>query len=188
MTTDTPTKHQTKSANKADKNSTTDTATQHTSTDIKTSKRTVRYILVGITITIFNYGFYAILANLIIKNNDLLWLSSLISTAAAILVAYVLHSKVTWKERHVTKTSIIKFFIWNVFLAIAIGPWLTQLFSLLTPLYEFAYNICTAIHLPFSYEFVLTTGAFALTSLVVMILNFFFYDRFVFGKPKNMVQ
>ena len=156
--------------------------------DIKTSKRTIRYILVGITITVFNYGFYAILANLIINNNDLLWLSSLISTAATILVAYLLHSKITWKERGVTKTSIIKFFIWNVFLAVAVGPWLTQLFSLFTPLYEFAYNICTAIHLPFSYEFVLTTGAFVLTSLVVLILNFFFYDRFVFGKPKNMVK
>ena len=160
-------------------------STSHPS-DVKTSKRTVRYILVGIIITVFNYGFYAILANLIINNNDLLWLSSLISTAAAILVAYLLHSKITWKERGVTKTSIIKFFIWNVFLAVAVGPWLTQLFSLFTPLYEFAYNICTAIHLPFSYEFVLTTGAFVLTSLVVLILNFFFYDRFVFGKKPNL--
>ena len=59
------------------------------------------------------------------------------------------------------------------------------LFSLITPLYEFAYNICTAIHLPFTYEFVLTTGAFALTSIVTMILNFLFYDKFVFGKTNK---
>ena len=70
MTTDTSTKPQIKptdktskdsitqqtSANKADKGS---TAKQSpTPTDVKTSKRTIRYILVGITITVFNYGFY----------------------------------------------------------------------------------------------------------------------------------
>lgn len=157
-------------------------------TDVKASKHAARYVFVGITITIFNFIFYSLLANLIINNNDLLWLSSLISTAASIIVAYILHSKITWKEREVTKTAIIKFFIWNVLLAIAIGPWLTQLFSLITPLYEFAFNITSTIHLPFSYEFVLTTGTFVLTSLVIMILNFFFYDRFVFGKPKNMLE
>ena len=158
------------------------------STEVKTFKHAARYIFVGITITIFNFVFYSLLANIIINNNDLLWLSSLISTTASIIVAYILHSKITWKERGVTKTTIAKFFIWNILLAIAIGPWLTQLFSLITPLYEFAFNITNAIHLPFSYEFVLTTGVFALTSLVVMILNFFFYDRFVFGKPKNMIE
>lgn len=157
-------------------------------TDVKTSEHAARYALVGITITIFNFVFYSLLANLIINNNDFLWLSSLISTAASIIVAYILHSKITWKEREVTKTAIAKFFIWNILLTVAIGPWLTQLFSLITPLYEFAFNITNTIHLPFSYEFILTTGTFVLTSLVVMILNFFFYDRFVFGKPKNMVE
>ncbi|MBQ1393893.1 MAG: hypothetical protein IIY81_10275, partial [Lachnospiraceae bacterium] len=57
-------------------------------------------------------------------------------------------------------------------------------FSLITPLYEFAFNIASAINLPFTYEFVLTTGSFALTSIVIMILNFLFYDKFVFGKKK----
>lgn len=155
-------------------------------TDVKTSKHATRYLFVGIAITLFNYGLYAILANLIIRNNDLLWLSTFISTVITTIVAYIAHSKITWKERNVTKHSIIRFFIWNALLAIAIGPWLTQLFSLFTPLYEFAYNICTAIHLPFSYEFVLTTGAFILTAIVTMILNFLFYDRFVFGKKPNL--
>ena len=150
--------------------------------DVKTSKHATRYLFVGIGISIFNYGFYAILANLIIRNNDLLWLSTLISTTVTIFVAYFAHSKITWKERNVTKHSIIRFFIWNVLLAIAIGPWLTQLFSLFTPLYEFAFNIFQNLHIPFSYEFTLTTGAFVLTAIVTMILNFLFYDKFVFGK------
>ncbi len=154
-------------------------------TDIKTSKRAGKYVIVGICVTIFNYILYAVFANFIIKNNDLIWLSSFISTAITTIVAYLAHSRITWKERHVTKYSILRFFIWNAMLAIAISPLLTQLFGYLTPLYDFAYHICTAIHLPFSYDFVLTTGAFALTSLVIMVLNFLFYDKFVFGKTSG---
>lgn len=79
----------------------------------------------------------------------------------------------------------MRFFIWNALLAILISPALTQLFSFFTPLYELAFNITNAIHLSFSYEFILTTGAFALTSVVIMVLNFLFYDKFVFQRNKQ---
>ncbi|MBQ2638151.1 GtrA family protein [Candidatus Saccharibacteria bacterium] len=153
-------------------------------TDVKTSRHAIRYLIVGVSVTLFNYILYAVLSNLIVRNNDLLWLSSLIATAVTTVVAYFAHSKITWKERSITKTAIYKFFIWNALLTFAISPALTQLFSLITPLYEFTFNITSALHLPFTYEFVLTTGTFVLTTAVIMILNFLFYDRFVFGnKP-----
>ena len=104
--------------------------------DIKTSIHATRYLFVGIGITVFNYVFYTILANLVIKNNDILWLSSLVSTIVTVIVAYISHSKITWKERNVTKASIIRFFIWNTLIAVAISPILTQLFSLITPIYK----------------------------------------------------
>ena len=154
--------------------------------DVKTSQHATRYFFVGVGVTAFNYALYAVIANLLIKNNDLLWLSNLIATVTTVIVAYIAHSKITWKERNVTKASIIRFFIWNAMLAIIISPSLTQFFSLFTPLYEFAYSITSAIHLPFTYEFVLTTGAFALTSIVIMILNFLFYDKFVFQKDTSI--
>ena len=153
--------------------------------DVKTSQHASRYLIVGIAITIFNYGLYTILANLIINNNDFLWLSTLISTIITTIVAYIAHSKITWKERNITKHSIIRFFVWNALLTFLINPGLTQLFSLVTPLYKFTFNITTTLHLPFTYEFVLTTGAFILTAIITMILNFLFYDRFVFGKIKK---
>lgn len=153
--------------------------------DVKTSTHATRYFFVGVGVTLFNYALYALLANLIINNNDLLWLSNLIATSITVIVAYIAHSKITWKERSVTKHSIIRFFIWNALLAIIISPSFTQLFSLFAPLYEFAYHIFEALHIPFSYEFTLTTGAFALNSIVIMILNFLFYDKFVFGKTKQ---
>ena len=156
--------------------------------DVKTSQHALRYLFVGIGITLFNYVLFAIIANLIIKNNDFLWLSNLIATSITVIVAYIAHSKITWKERNVTNSSIIRFFIWNAMLAIIISPALTQFFSIITPLYEFVFNITTAMRLPFAYEFILTTGTFILTSGVIMILNFFFYDRFVFGKNNSIKE
>lgn len=154
-------------------------------TDVKTSRHAVRYIIVGIIVTLFNYTLYTLLTNIIINNNDLIWLSAFIATAITTLVAYLLHSKITWKERTITKTAIYKFFIWNIMLTVLINPLFTQLFSLITPLYKLAFDIFQNLHIPFTYEFTLTTGAFALTSIVNMILNFFFYDKFVFGKTNK---
>lgn len=147
-----------------------------------------RYFVVGVSLAIFNYGFYSILANLIINNNDYIWLSSIISTVVTTILAYILHSKITWKERGITKTAIYKFFIWNALLAFAIGPWITQLFSLITPLYDLAYNICQNLHINFTYEFVQSTGAFILGAIITMILNYLFYDKFVFGKSKKQEE
>lgn len=154
-------------------------------TDVKTRKHATRYLFIGIFLAVFNYGLYAILANLVVKNNDLLWLSTLIATLVTTILAYILHSKITWKERHVTKTAIYKFLIWNLLLIFPINPGLTQFFSIFTPIYEFAYNICQNLHIDFSYDFVQSTGAFVFTAIVTMIMNFLLYDKFVFGKKKS---
>ena len=158
------------------------------SKDVKTSKHATRFLFVGIGITLFNYTLFTIISIFLIKDNGLLWLSNLIATALTTIVAYITHSKITWKERHVTKVAIIRFFIWNALLAFLIAPSLTQLFGMLTPLYDLIYNISEALHLPFPYEFILTTGAFVLNSVVIMIINFLFYDRFVFQKSSNITQ
>ena len=143
-----------------------------------------RYLIIGIIVTLFNFVLYTILAR-VINNNELLWLSTLIATFVTIFVAFFLHSKITWKERNPGKLGIYKFFIWNLLSAFAIGPFCTWIFSMLTPLYDFAYNISSAMHLPFDYNFVQSTGAFVLTSAVAMVLNFLFYDKLVFSKKKE---
>lgn len=147
-----------------------------------TAKRVGKFTIVGLSLALFNYLLYTFFALVIFKNNELLWLSSLISTSITTILAYILHSRITWRERTPTKTGIINFFIWNALLAIIICPFFTWLFGLLTPLYKFAYNLCLNLHIPFDYAFVESTSIFILVNIVVMILNFFFYDRLVFGK------
>lgn len=154
----------------------------------KTEKKphhATRYFIIGVSLTVFNYLLYTIIANLIINNNELLWLSSFIATFFTTILAYILHSRITWKERNITKTAVYKFFIWNAIITFAINPGLTQLFSLITPLYDVAYSICQNLHINFTYEFIQSTGAFVITGIITMIMNFLLYDRFVFGKNKK---
>ena len=154
-------------------------------TDVKTSRHASRFFIIGVILAIFNYGLYTIIANLIINNNDYLWLSSFIASAFTTILAYILHSKITWKERRPGKYGIYQFLIWNILLTVVINPLFTQLVSYITPLYDVAFNISQTLNLPFTYEFVQSTGAFILTAIVTMILNFFFYDKFVFNKSKS---
>ncbi len=185
MNKESTTKTRSHQTTKTDENESSD---QSPISDVTTGRHASRYLIIGIIITIFNFGFYTILANLIFRNNDSLWLSSLISTLVSTVLAYILHSKITWKERPLTKIAICKFFIWNLATAFFIGPFFTQLFSLFVPLYNFAFNISQSLNLHFSYDFVQSTGAFILTAVITTLLNFFFYDRFVFGKNKSMIK
>lgn len=147
-------------------------------------QRAGKYFIFGVLNTIIGYGLYELFA-LTVFRGDLLPVATLVSGGIAIFTGYWLHSSFTWKERRVGKKELGKFFIWNVIMAIAIKPALTWAFGFLGGLYRFAFGICEAIHLPFSYEFVETTGIFVLMTAVIMVINFLVYDRFVFGKKKN---
>ncbi|MBQ7802619.1 GtrA family protein [Candidatus Saccharibacteria bacterium] len=153
--------------------------------EVKKGERAGKYFIFGVINTLIVYGIYEILALTIFSGERLLPFATIISGAVGILTGYLLHSNFTWKERKVGKKEIVKFFIWNVVMATAIKPLLTMFFELWTFLYEFAFSICEAIHLPFSYEFVESTGNFVLMTVVVMVINFLVYDRFVFGKKKG---
>lgn len=155
--------------------------------EIKTTRRTARFAFVGIILTIINYFLY-IIFNLIINNNNLLWLSSAISTTITAVLAFFFHSKITWKERTPKKVGIYNFFIWNAILALIISPFFTQLFSHLVPLYKFVYNISSVLNLPFTFEFIQNTGAFCLATAIIMVLNFLFYDKLVFSKQKDIIK
>ena len=149
-----------------------------------TKVRTIKFLIVGIILTLVNFAIYTFLARIILNNNELLWLDSLISYLLTTFVAYFMHARITWREKHPTSSGIVKFFLWNFLTALAISPFFTWLFSTIKPLYEFIFNISTAIHLPFDYNFIESTSVFILATCVTMILNYLFYDRLVFGTPK----
>ena len=148
-------------------------------------KQKGRYLIFGVLNTAINYGMYEALALLVFTAENQLWIATLISGAVSIFVGYFLHSKFTWKDREVGKKELGKFFIWNVIMNIAVRPALTWFFGLFGFLYKFAFDICQAIGIGFSYEFVESTGNYVLMTAVVMVINFLVYNKFVFGKTKT---
>ncbi|MBR6965250.1 hypothetical protein IKH83_02990 [Candidatus Saccharibacteria bacterium] len=147
----------------------------------KTTARVGRFAVIGTILALFNFTLYTTLARLVFKDNSLLWVDSIISCTTTTILAFILHSKITWKERPVSKHGIAMFFVWNGITSFLISPLLTWSFGFATFLYEFAFSIASAIHLPFDYAFVESTGVFVLTAAVTMVLNYLFYDRLVFG-------
>ena len=147
-----------------------------------TTKRIGKFTIIGIILALFNFIIYTFLARVVMNSNELLWLDSIVAYLLAAILAYILHSKITWKERYPGQFGVIKFLLWNGITAIAISPFFTWLFQLITPLYKFIFNISTTLNLPFDYNFIESTGVFILTTCVTMILNYLFYDKLVFGQ------
>lgn len=145
------------------------------------TKQKGKYLVFGVLNTIINFGMYEALALTLFKE-DKLWIATLISGAISIFVGYFLHSKFTWSDREVGKKQLGKFFIWNVFMNLAVRPALTWAFGFCGFLYKFAFDIAQGIGLNFlSYELVESAGNYVLMTAVVMVINFLVYDKFVFG-------
>ena len=148
--------------------------------------RIMKYVGVGMTATVVDYAVYSLLIMVLFGGNaDFAGVAAIISGIAATLVAYILHSKITWKTRDPGKYGIIKFFAWNALVVIVARPILTTIFGLFGGLYEFAFMITDGINLPFSFDFVQSTGIYILMTAVTMILNYLFYDKIVFGTTKT---
>ena len=145
-------------------------------------KKVFKFIGVGLAITVIEYIIYTILMMVVFSGNaEMAPLATGISGAIAMIVAFIMHSKITWRERDPGKLGIVKFFAWNILLVSLIRPALAALFELPVGLYQFAYMITSAIHLPFDYDFVQSTGIYVLMTAVTMVLNFICYEKFVFG-------
>lgn len=145
-----------------------------------------KFVGVGITVTLIDYLVYSFVMMVLFGGNtDLVWLGSIISGIVGTIAAYILHSNITWRGRDPGKYGVLKFFGWNVLLVAAIRPLLTLFFGLLDGLYEFAFMVTDGIGIPFTFEFVESTGIYVLMTVVIMVLNFLFYDRVVFGEVKH---
>lgn len=145
-------------------------------------KKVFKFIGVGLAITVIEYIIYTILMMAVFSGNaEMAPLTTGISGAIAMIVAFIMHSKITWRERDPGKLGIVKFFAWNILLVSLIRPALAALFELPVGLYQFAYMITSAIHLPFDYDFVQSTGIYVLMTAVTMTLNFICYEKVVFG-------
>lgn len=153
----------------------------NTTSPYQTTKRAETYTIVGTVVTIFNFLVYTFIARVIFNNNELLWLDSIIAYLISTFLAYFLHSRITWKESRPSKIGITNFFIWNFITAIIISPLLTWVFGFATSIYDLTFSISSYFHLPFDYNFIESTEIFIFTTIITMIFNYTFYNKFVFS-------
>lgn len=159
------------------------TSSQATQSD-STPRKVTNFLWIGIVLTLIDYVTYEVLLLTFLPND--LTAAAMISNFVATCAAYFLHSHITWRARDPGKYGIIKFFLWNLLvLALMVRPLLVWMMGLLTFLYDFAFGISQWLGLPFSYDFITSTGVFGLMTLVTMMINYFVYDALIFGQKRR---
>ena len=150
--------------------------------------KVVRYFISGVAATLVDYGIYEILVMLIFKSTDTVGIAASIAGIIGVLVAYTLHKNITWRDRDPGQYGVIKFVAWNIAIMVGFRPLLAIALTWLTGLYELGFGVCQWIGLPFTYDFVMSTGVYVLMTAVTAVLNFIFYERVVFGKKAEVSE
>ena len=145
-----------------------------------------KFTLVGLSLTILDFIVYNVVLQVFYGGSDSgIQVASIVSGTVATVAAYFGHSRITWRARKPREHGVAWFFGWNIFATVLIRPVVTGFFGLFTGLYDFAYSISSWLGLPFSREFVETTGVYVLMTAVIMVLNYAFYEQLVFGKERK---
>lgn len=148
-------------------------------------KRPHLFLLVGGFNTLADFTCYTLLTLFIFKEPSQIAIAGVISGTIALVIAFLSHNYITWRERETSPITIVKFFIVTGFGMWVIRPILLSLFITFTPLYTLLHTISSSLYLPFSSEFIANTCAFLLMTVVLLIYNYFAYDRLTFSPQKT---
>lgn len=148
-------------------------------------KRPLVFLGVGILNTLLDFAFYTLLTQTIFRGAESIALAGIISGTFALACAFTTHSLITWKGRQKSKGTILRFVLFTGFGMWVIRPILLALFIHLTPIYDLAFSISSALTLPFTYDFIANTGAFGFMAVLILIYNYLVYDRFVFNQKQS---
>lgn len=147
------------------------------------SRRPIIFLAVGIFNTLADFLVFTLITQTIFEQN--IALAGFLSGTLALLVAYATHSKVTWRERSMSRISILKFFVVTGFGMWVIRPTLLLIFSRMVTAFDFSHKISSSLGLPFNYGFIVNSISFCLMVIVILIYNYLSYDRLVFNETKN---
>ena len=149
-----------------------------------TGKKVATFAVVGAGLTVLDFVVYNIVLRTFYGGEaEGASVASMVSGMVATVAAYFAHKNITWKARKPRKYGVAWFFGWNVFASTVVRPVVSWFFGLIifSRLYEFAFSVISWLNIPFDYEFVKSTGIYVLMTAVVMVLNYMFYEKLVFG-------
>ena len=98
----------------------------------KGAKKFGAFFILGVITTLIELVFYTISAR-IINNNGFLWISALIGGIIGTIFAFILNSRLIWKNSRTTKREITIFFVYNIGKTFALKTFFTWLFGFLKP-------------------------------------------------------
>ena len=146
-------------------------------------KKFSKFFGIGIITTLIEFIAYTIVARCI--SNNYLWLATLIGGIVGVISSFVLNTKFVWKDSKAGKSEALGVFGYGMIKTFVIKEFFTFIYGLITPIYELAFQISSAIKLPFDYDFIESTGVFGFTALSTMFITYFIYDKFIFNKKKK---
>jgi putative flippase GtrA len=150
----------------------------------ETNKRPLIFLLVGIFNTLADFAFYSLLTLVFLTANNQIGLAGIISGTFALVCAFLTHSFITWRGSNIGHRTVLKFIAFTGFGMWVIRPLLLSLFIMLDGLYNWVFSISDGLSLPFTKEFIANTGAFGFMVILLLLYNYFVYERFVFAdKP-----
>lgn len=145
----------------------------------------ITFLGVGTLNTLCDFICYSILMYIIPQSAFKITLVAIISGTVALGVAYLTHSRVTWRERDKDKKSAMKFFIATGGGLWVLRPLLLNILLAIEGFYAFLYTVSHPI-LPFlDFEFVKNTSAFIIMTVIILFYNFIVYDKIVFKEESN---
>ena len=139
----------------------------------------------GVTATVVDYGVYELLVTFVFKSAEGAAAAISIAGAVGIVAAYLLHSRLTWRERDPGRFGVVKFVLWNLLIMVGLRPIIVGVMGWFGWLYEWFYGVCVWLGLPFGHDFVVSTAIYVLTTVITATLNYFFYDWVVFDEKNG---
>ncbi len=151
------------------------------------NKRPLIFLGVGILNSLIDFICYSTL--ILLFSTEHIILVGILSGAVALIVAYLNHRFITWRDRSVPHVAMLKFFLATGFGLWVIRPLLLGWFIQLSELNLFIQtmlNTLTPINL--SYEFVSSSLAFGLMLIIVTVYNYYTYSLFVFKEKATNIE
>jgi len=152
------------------------------------NKKKLVFLAVGGFNTLADFICYSILMYLTPDSVIKLTLVGIISGILALCIAFFTHSRITWSERARSHGVLVRFFVTTGLGIWFLRPLLLNVFIGWVGIAAFVYSILHPYFSFLSFQFVLNTVAFLLMTVVMLVYNFFVYDKFVFNKKETNTE
>lgn len=144
------------------------------------------FLGVGIFNTLTDFISYSLLMYVLPASNMKLTTVGVVSGTIALCVAFLTHSRITWRGAETGRGIFVRFLLVTGFGMWVVRPILLNIFVHFTLLSDILYKLSyTLAEDMVTRTFIQNSVTFLLMTIVLLIYNFLTYDRFVFSQKNK---